>query len=68
MGCERYEPHLTAYVDRELSDKAHAVIERHLRDCPACRQVVEELKEACTKGLADEVARIISDFTDQKMD
>jgi anti-sigma factor (TIGR02949 family) len=36
IGCEQALKHLLEFIDRELSDSAHASVERHLRTCRTC--------------------------------
>ncbi len=65
MGCERYEPHLTAYLDNELSDEGRSMVERHLRVCVSCRQIVAELRatQAVMKQWKD--AEVGDDFMER---
>jgi anti-sigma factor RsiW len=37
LTCAECERRLDAYVDEELDAPARAAVERHLRECPACR-------------------------------
>ena len=36
IGCEQALKQLMAFVDRELSDGEHELVERHLRTCRSC--------------------------------
>lgn len=44
-GCNKHRARLGAYLDGELADPDHRECERHLAGCPACRAVLDELKE-----------------------
>ncbi|WJH32791.1 sigma-70 family RNA polymerase sigma factor [Paenibacillus sp. CC-CFT747] len=37
------EDQLTAYIDKELGEEERRAVENHLKDCPDCRSLVEEL-------------------------
>ena len=38
------DPRLSAWIDGELGDADSAAVERHVGDCPACRELTEGLK------------------------
>ena len=42
MKCEEIEVLLSAYVDREVTDKEKILVENHLKVCEACRRTVSE--------------------------
>lgn len=42
---ERVEELLSAYIDGELSIKETTLVEKHLRQCPACTQDLETLRQ-----------------------
>jgi anti-sigma factor RsiW len=44
MNCEECQDFIDAYVDNELDAAATLWVERHLRDCPECRQRLEARK------------------------
>jgi anti-sigma factor RsiW len=44
MDCKLDRTTLQAYADGELDALRSVEVEAHLRDCPACRQVVENLR------------------------
>lgn len=37
-------PHMSAYLDSDLSAWAHERFERHTAECPECRSVLDELR------------------------
>ena len=37
-------PHLSAYLDFELSAEARVRLERHTAECPECRSILEDLR------------------------
>jgi anti-sigma factor RsiW len=45
MSCETYEIQVSAYVDRELSDREAETLFRHLGVCPSCRKVLSDALE-----------------------
>jgi anti-sigma factor RsiW len=44
MNADPWTDRLSAYVDGELDAEAVAELERHLEDCPACSDVVADLR------------------------
>jgi anti-sigma factor RsiW len=36
-------PHISAYLDSDLSARARMRLQRHAAECPECRSVVEDL-------------------------
>jgi hypothetical protein len=44
MRCDFSIELLNAYLDNELDEKQRLFVEGHLKDCPACRAELEELK------------------------
>lgn len=44
MHCDRIEVLLSGYIDNELTQQQRQAVENHLESCPACRDVVEELR------------------------
>lgn len=48
-GCHELAARLSEYLDRELDPAVCAEIERHLGDCPPCRDFLESLRR--TVGL-----------------
>ncbi len=49
MDCAGVEKNLASYVDRELSDKLMAEVEKHLEKCPNCKKLF--LLEKSIKGI-----------------
>ena len=43
MNCEMAQRKLSAYLDGELDAALHQVLAGHLRQCPECREELEEL-------------------------
>ena len=48
MKCERVQIKLSAYMDGELDASLHREIADHLKQCPECREELEELSGADT--------------------
>ena len=46
--CTDYIQNLCSYVDGEADDSICMEIEKHLRDCPECRVMVDTLKKTIT--------------------
>lgn len=44
--CKDLGPQLSAYLDGELPERERQELERHLKTCLSCRQLVRELAEA----------------------
>ena len=44
MNCDKIQQKLSAYIDRELSDKENKAIENHIANCILCQKELEELK------------------------
>jgi anti-sigma factor RsiW len=38
-------PHLSAYLDSDLSARARARLQRHTAECPECRHLLEDLRQ-----------------------
>jgi hypothetical protein len=43
MKCQKIEKWISDLVDGELSDKKKMILERHLKDCPSCREYKKHL-------------------------
>ncbi len=52
MTCQEYEPLIALYVEGDLDDAAG--VERHLTECAACRDLLQDLRssQAALKELA----------------
>jgi anti-sigma factor RsiW len=46
--CQDFLERLSRYLDDELPAPDRATIERHLRDCPCCEDVLDSLKQTVT--------------------
>ena len=46
MKCQEIEIYLSGYIDRELTQQQDQSVEIHLKDCPSCRSVLDDLKTA----------------------
>jgi hypothetical protein len=46
MTCEKYEPLIALYVERDLDDTS--CVQSHLTECAACRELLEDLKVSQT--------------------
>jgi RNA polymerase sigma-70 factor (ECF subfamily) len=44
--CQDISMLLSAYIDDELDEESHYLVEEHLEDCPLCRLSLEEMEEA----------------------
>ena len=44
-ACERHAPRLAAYVRDQLTETQREDVERHLVECPHCRQAVNDLRD-----------------------
>jgi predicted anti-sigma-YlaC factor YlaD len=44
MKCREVQPLISVYIDGACSAEEVAVVERHLEGCPACRQLLAELR------------------------
>jgi anti-sigma factor RsiW len=42
--CADFLERLSRYLDDDLPDAERCAIERHLRDCPCCEEVLESLR------------------------
>lgn len=51
MNCERFEKHVALYAGGELRGRELHRMERHVEECPGCRQQLEELR-AIRSGLS----------------
>ncbi len=51
MRCPKAQKYISEYIDGALDARQAAELERHLQDCPACREVLEDLR-----GLKDAAA------------
>ena len=43
--CKKYFERISEYLDGELDGSLCEKIDRHLRDCPECRDCLDSLKE-----------------------
>jgi anti-sigma factor RsiW len=43
--CQEFLERLSRYLDNELPAPDRDTIERHLRDCPCCEEVLDSLKQ-----------------------
>ena len=59
MTCREYEPLIALYVEGDLEDRG---VERHLAECSACRELLEDLRvsQATLKELAVVDAALLS--------
>lgn len=44
MNCRDFHELVSAYIDQELSNDKVAVVQQHLADCQACRELVYEFE------------------------
>jgi hypothetical protein len=56
MDCSRYESQLALYAGSDLAEDAARELEEHLRLCPGCRELAEELarSQAALRRLGEE--------------
>jgi hypothetical protein len=45
MSCENFKNWSELYSFRELDNRRRKVFEKHLRDCPKCRNTVDDIRE-----------------------
>jgi anti-sigma factor (TIGR02949 family) len=60
IGCEQALKRLLEFLDRELSDREHDSVERHLRTCRSCFSRMEfegRLKQQLSALSGDEVPK-----------
>jgi len=59
MTCREYEPLIALYVGGDLDDRE---VERHLAECPDCRELLEDLRvsQAALRELAQVDAAFLS--------
>lgn len=50
MNCDIVQDLLPLYAEGMVSPASRALVEEHLKDCPDCRQALEELKTALPEG------------------
>src|SRR5438876_916242 len=62
MLPDRYSELLTAFVDGELSQRQHKVVQRLLRKSPEARQVLDELEDNARKVKALPAQTLGPDF------
>jgi anti-sigma factor RsiW len=56
MSCSQFEKQIALYVEGDLGGRKARQVEEHLHDCPACRELAEEIadSQAALKGLRAE--------------
>jgi hypothetical protein len=52
MTHEHWTSRLSDYLDNELPSEARAAVDAHLRDCPACRATLDELRAVTARAQA----------------
>ena len=58
-NCRKYFDRISEYLDGELEEGVCSEIERHLRECPECRECIESLKATirlCREGSAESIS------------
>ena len=45
ISCNVIEDLMPLYVDDGVSEDSRQLVEEHLRDCPSCRKMLEEIKK-----------------------
>jgi len=53
MTCQNYKDLMMGYLDDELDDEQTRAFEEHLKDCPQCREELEQFRQL--KKITDEV-------------
>lgn len=46
IDCNIIRDLLPSYVDKLTSDESNAAIEEHIKNCPACKEILENMKKA----------------------
>jgi anti-sigma factor RsiW len=57
--CKRYFDKISEYLDGELSTDICEIIERHMQDCPECRDCIASLRKTialCKKASGEEIS------------
>jgi hypothetical protein len=44
MKCENLQFNLSLYIDNILTDEEHAIVDKHLVQCPLCRQKLDDFR------------------------
>ena len=68
--CRQFVEDVTAYLEGALPDAVVAVIDKHLADCPHCREYLNEMRLTVLKTRAlddDDVDAMPSDVRDRLM-
>ncbi|MBW1789338.1 MAG: zf-HC2 domain-containing protein [Deltaproteobacteria bacterium] len=58
-NCRKHFHRISEYLDGELDERICAEIERHLKDCPKCRDCIDSLRDTirlCREGSEEEVS------------
>lgn len=50
MRCSKVKKLISDYIDNELTSKQTEVLEKHLKECPGCRQTLEDFKKIAEKS------------------
>ena len=53
--CRQFVEDVTAYLDGALSDEVVTLVEKHLADCPHCREYLRQIRStiAITRALTE---------------
>ena len=46
MRCRELEPHYAAYIDGELDAALHVAVDKHIKECRDCREMVRDMRLA----------------------
>ena len=58
-NCRKHFHRISEYLDGELDERICDEIERHLKDCPECRECINSLRDTirlCREGSEEEVS------------
>ncbi|MBN2245050.1 MAG: zf-HC2 domain-containing protein [Candidatus Aminicenantes bacterium] len=50
MRCSKVKKLISDYIDSELTNKQTEALERHLKECPGCRQTLEDFRKIAERS------------------
>ena len=65
MNCEKYQELISAFIDGELTAEESINLQNHLDQCPACRRLMEEVKELHSLIASEDKTRMPIDVEKQ---
>ena len=46
MSCAKFESLIALYIESDLPEREHRLVEAHLESCPGCREFAAEIRES----------------------